>query len=247
MEAGPRIVGYTFLADPPKILRLEQGFRFHRGGEVLAPFEIVYETFGELSPERDNAILVCHALSPGAHAAGKYTPADPKPGWWDGLIGYGKGIDLHRYFVVCVNFPGSPWGTTGPRSLDPAPKRPYGSRYPWVSVEDMVESQRRVADHLGSGRIRRHLITPIAAGTSPAPRGRGPPRAPAGAAGTCRCGARCPNRPVRHRRRPAPRRSVGSPPNCPVAASRSGRAFTSTQATAAPRSAIMSISPPATR
>ncbi|HWU89423.1 MAG TPA: homoserine O-acetyltransferase [Kofleriaceae bacterium] len=150
---APRLVGDTFLTGPAKTLRLERGFRFHRG-EVLAPFDIIYETFGELSAARDNAILVCHALSTGAHAAGKYTPDDAKPGWWDGMIGYGKGIDLSRYFVVCVNFPGSPWGTTGPRSIDPATRTPYGSRYPWIAVEDMVESQRLVADHLGIARWR---------------------------------------------------------------------------------------------
>jgi homoserine O-acetyltransferase len=65
------------------------------------------------------------------------------------MIGYGKGIDLDRYFVICVNFPGSPWGTTAPRTTDPLTNTPYGSRYPWVTVEDMVESQRLVADHLG--------------------------------------------------------------------------------------------------
>src|SRR4051794_19157063 len=108
--------GDTFLSDPPKQLVLPDGFRFHHG-EVLAPFTIVYETFGTLSPARDNAILVCHALSPGAHAAGKYGAGDAKPGWWDGLIGLGKGIDLTRFFVVCVNFPASPWGTTAPHSI----------------------------------------------------------------------------------------------------------------------------------
>ena len=151
----PQLFDDTFLAGPPKTLALEHGFRFRRG-EVIAPFSILYETFGELSPARDNAILVCHALSPGAHAAGKYAPDDAKPGWWDGMIGYGerKGIDLSRWFVVCVNFPGSPWGTTGPRSIDPATGRPYGSRYPWITVEDMVESQRLVADHLGIERWR---------------------------------------------------------------------------------------------
>jgi homoserine O-acetyltransferase len=143
----------TFLCDPPRSLVLEAGFQF-RHGDVVAPFTIVYETFGELSAARDNAILVCHALSPGPHAAGKYTPEDAKPGWWDGMIGYGKGIDLARWFVVCVNFPGSPWGTTGPRSIDPATGRPYGSRYPWITVEDMIESQRLVADHLGIARWR---------------------------------------------------------------------------------------------
>jgi homoserine O-acetyltransferase len=148
-----QLVDDTFLSDPPRSLTLEEGFRF-RHGEAIAPFSIVYETFGELSAARDNAILVCHALSPGAHAAGKYAPGDARPGWWDGMIGYGKGIDLARWFVVCVNFPGSPWGTTGPRSIDPATGRPYGSRYPWITVEDMVESQRLVGDHLGIGRWR---------------------------------------------------------------------------------------------
>lgn len=138
----------TFLAAPPRRLELPDGFVFHHGTR-LAPFTIIYETFGELSPAKDNAILVCHALTPGAHAAGKYTPDDAKPGWWDGMIGYGKGIDLDKFFVVCVNFPGSPWGTTAPSSIDPATGAPYGSRYPWVTVEDMVASQRLVADHLG--------------------------------------------------------------------------------------------------
>jgi len=144
-------VGDSFLCEPPKSLVLENGFTFQHGA-VIAPFTIVYETFGELSPARDNAILVCHALSPGAHAAGMYTPDDAKPGWWDGMIGYDhstRGIDLSRFFVVCVNFPGSPWGTTAPRSIDPATGTPYGSRYPTVTVEDMVASQRLVADHLG--------------------------------------------------------------------------------------------------
>lgn len=141
----------TFLTGPPRSLVLPDGFRFHHG-ELIAPFTIIYETFGELAADRGNAILVCHALSPGAHAAGKYAPQDGKAGWWDGLIGYAKGIDLAQHFVVCVNFPGSPWGTTGPASIDPATAKPYGSRYPWVTVEDMVASQRLVADHLGIGR-----------------------------------------------------------------------------------------------
>jgi homoserine O-acetyltransferase/O-succinyltransferase len=148
-----RLIDDTFISDPPKTLALPDGFRFHHG-ERIAPFTIVYETFGELAPDASNAILVCHALSPGAHAAGKYTADDAKPGWWDGMIGYGKGLDLTRYFVVCVNFPGSPWGTTGPATLDPATGKPYGSRYPSVTVEDMVESQRLVMEKLGIAKWR---------------------------------------------------------------------------------------------
>jgi homoserine O-acetyltransferase/O-succinyltransferase len=146
------LLGDTFLCEPPKSLVLKDGFHFRHGG-VIAPFTIVYETFGVLNRDRSNAILVCHALSPGAHCAGKYTAADRKAGWWDGMVGYGKGIDLDRYFVVCVNFPGSPWGTTAPQSIDPATGKPYGSRYPAVTVEDMVEAERIVADHLRIDRF----------------------------------------------------------------------------------------------
>jgi len=140
----------TFISEPPQSLVLEKGFRFQHG-DVIAPFTIVYETFGKF--DGSNAILVCHALTPGAHVAGKYAPSDTKPGWWDGMVGYGKAIDLDKHFVVCVNFPGSPWGTTAPHSIDPATGQPYGSRYPWITVEDMVESQRIVADHLGIARF----------------------------------------------------------------------------------------------
>lgn len=152
-EALQRI-GDTFLAAPPKELVLEDGFRFTHG-QTIAPFTIRYETFGALNEDRSNAILVCHALSASAHAAGKYSDApDEKPGWWDGLIGYGKPIDLEESFVVCVNLPGSPFGTTAPKSIDPGTGRPYGSRYPWPTIGDMVESQRLVLDHLGIGQLR---------------------------------------------------------------------------------------------
>lgn len=152
--SNARILGDTFLADAPKELVLEEGFRFTHG-QTIAPFTIVYETFGELDADRSNAILVCHALSASAHAAGKYSDdAGEKPGWWDGLIGYGKAIDLHQYFVVCVNLPGSPFGTTAPKSIDPASGNPYGSRYPWPTIEDMVESQKLVVQHLGIEHLR---------------------------------------------------------------------------------------------
>jgi homoserine O-acetyltransferase len=149
----PQLIGNTFLSNPPSQLVLENGFHFVHG-QTLAPFTIVYETFGELNADKSNAILVCHALSPSAHLAGKYTTDDDeKPGWWDGLVGYGKGIDLEKYFVVCVNFPGSPFGTTSPASVDPRSSRPYGSHYPWPAVEDMVHTQKLVLDHLGIDRL----------------------------------------------------------------------------------------------
>lgn len=149
-----RPIGDSFLAEPPKELLLPEGFRFTHG-QTIAPFTIVYETFGTLNADRSNAILVCHALSAGAHAAGKYTDdPDEKPGWWDGLIGYGKAIDLDRYFVICVNLPGSPFGTTAPKSIDPQSGRPYGSRYPWPTIEDMVEAEKYVVKHLGIEHLR---------------------------------------------------------------------------------------------
>jgi homoserine O-acetyltransferase len=147
-------VGDSFVSSPPQELVLPAGFRF-KHGQRIAPFTIVYETFGTLNADRSNAILVCHALSASAHAAGKYSDApDEKPGWWDGLVGYGKAIDLDRFFVVCVNLPGSPFGTTAPKSPDPETGRAYGSRYPWPTIEDMVASQKIVLDHLGITHLR---------------------------------------------------------------------------------------------
>jgi homoserine O-acetyltransferase/O-succinyltransferase len=143
----------TFIAAPPKQFVLADGFRFTHG-QTVAPFTIAYETFGELNAEKSNAILICHALSASAHAAGKYSSNDDeKPGWWDGLVGYGKGIDLEKYFVVCANIPGSCFGTTAPSSIDPAARLPYGSRYPWPTIEDMVHSQKLLLDHLGIRRL----------------------------------------------------------------------------------------------
>ena len=149
----PQLLQNTFLAAPPQELVLPEGFKFTHG-QTIHPFTIVYETYGQLNADKSNAILVCHALSAGAHAAGKYTTKDEeRPGWWDGLIGYGKGIDLEKYFVVCVNFPGSPFGTTAPKSIDPKCGRPYGSRYPWPTIEDMVRAEKCVVDHLGIKRL----------------------------------------------------------------------------------------------
>ncbi|HVR42946.1 MAG TPA: homoserine O-acetyltransferase [Thermoanaerobaculia bacterium] len=144
-------VGESFISEPPKDLVLEEGFRF-RHGQTIAPFTIRYETFGTLNEDRSNAILVCHALSASAHAAGVYSRDDERPGWWDGMVGFGKAFDLSRYFVVCVNLPGSCFGTTAPSTIDRESGRPYGSRYPWPTIEDAVESQRIVLDHLGIDR-----------------------------------------------------------------------------------------------
>src|SRR5687768_10377553 len=90
----------SFISEPPKELVLADGFRF-KHGQTIAPFTLVYETLGTLNADKSNAILVCHALSASAHAAGKYADSpQEKPGWWDGMIGYGKAFDLEKYFVV---------------------------------------------------------------------------------------------------------------------------------------------------
>src|SRR4051794_41930453 len=98
----PPLVQNTFIAAPPKDFVLEKGFRFQHG-QVIAPFTIRYETFGELNADKSNAILVCHALSASAHAAGKFTASDDeKPGWGGGLLGYGKGNDPEKELGLCA-------------------------------------------------------------------------------------------------------------------------------------------------
>ncbi len=120
-----------------------------RRGGTLSPVTVTYETYGQLSEARDNAVLVCHALSGDAHAAGYYdTGPGEKPGWWDILIGPGKPLDTDRYFVICSNFLGSCYGTTGPTSTNPATGELYGLDFPFFTIRDMVEVQRWLIDHL---------------------------------------------------------------------------------------------------
>lgn len=118
-------------------------------GATLAPVTLAYETYGTLSPARDNAILLLHALSGDAHAAGRHTPADPKPGWWDVMIGPGRPFDTDRYFVICSNVIGGCQGSTGPGSIDPTTGRRYGARFPVITIADMVRAQTRLIDRLG--------------------------------------------------------------------------------------------------
>jgi homoserine O-acetyltransferase/O-succinyltransferase len=140
-------------------------------GRELHPVRIAYETYGALSPRRDNVILVCHALSGDAHAAG-YSAVEPAAstrdgfaaeerdgtagqalGWWDGMIGPGKAFDTDKYFVVSTNLLGGCRGTTGPSSIDPATGRPYGSDFPVLTVADMVRTERAFLDALGIERL----------------------------------------------------------------------------------------------
>ncbi|MGQ9876189.1 MAG: homoserine O-acetyltransferase MetX [Chloroflexus sp.] len=118
-------------------------------GATLGPITLAYETYGELAPDRSNAILILHALSGDAHAAGFHSPTDRKPGWWDAMIGPGRPFDTNRYFVICSNVIGGCRGSTGPSSPHPSDGRPYGSRFPLITIEDMVHAQQRLIDALG--------------------------------------------------------------------------------------------------
>jgi homoserine O-acetyltransferase/O-succinyltransferase len=122
-------------------------------GRRLDAVTVAYECYGRLNEAHDNAILVCHALSGGAHAAGWHDGA-AKPGWWDVMIGPGKAFDTDRYFVISSNVLGSCYGTTGPSSVDSALGRPYGCRFPAVTIGDMVRVQRALVDSLGIRRLR---------------------------------------------------------------------------------------------
>ena len=115
-------------------------------GEKLGPITLAYETYGELNPQKSNGILVLHALSGDAHAAGSR-------GWWENLIGKGKGIDTDKYFVICSNVIGGCRGSTGPSSINPKTKKPYGLSFPIISIDDMVEAQKYIIDHLGIEKL----------------------------------------------------------------------------------------------
>ncbi|MEO5652822.1 MAG: homoserine O-acetyltransferase [Marmoricola sp.] len=123
-----------------------------RGGGQLDHVEVSYETYGELSPARDNAVFICHALTGDAHAAGLHV-GSTKPGWWDNLIGPGKPVDTDRFFVISPNLLGGCSGTTGPLSIDPATGAPYCLDFPILHMTDLVAVHRRLATHLGVERL----------------------------------------------------------------------------------------------
>jgi len=118
-------------------------------GETIPELEVAYETYGEF--DGDNAVLVCHALTGSAHVAsqGRFQDADQAFAWWDDIVGPGKAIDTNEYFVVCVNVPGSCYGTSGPASENPETGEPYATEFPPVTVADWTEAQRLVLDELG--------------------------------------------------------------------------------------------------
>ena len=108
------------------------------GGVDFGPIEVAYETYGTLSPARDNAIFVCHALTGDAHVAGRHAADDAKPGWWDRFVGPGRGLDTDRYFIICANVLGGCMGTTGPCHRNPATQQPFGLDFPFLTIGDMV-------------------------------------------------------------------------------------------------------------
>ncbi len=131
---------FTFPADRPFALD---------GGVTLRDVTVAYETWGRLDERASNAVLVCHAWTGDSHAVGESGNGHPTPGWWEGVIGPGRPIDTDRWFVVCANVLGGCQGSTGPASPHPDDGRPYGSRFPVVTIRDMVRAQARLANHLG--------------------------------------------------------------------------------------------------
>jgi homoserine O-acetyltransferase/O-succinyltransferase len=131
---------FTFAA-PPAELPLESG-------KILGPVTVAYETYGRLNRDSSNAILVCHALSGDAHAAG-FLKGEGTPGWWDNMIGPGKAFDTNEYFVICSNVIAGCKGSTGPSSINPCTGKPYALDFPVITIGDMVNAQRRLIDFLG--------------------------------------------------------------------------------------------------
>lgn len=122
-------------------------------GRTIPGFTLRYETYGRLNDRRDNAIVVCHALSGDHHAAGIHSLRDRKTGWWNNIIGPGKALDTTKYFVICTNCLGGCQGSTGPMSVDPATGRAYGMTFPPLTIRDMVRADKRLLDHLGITRL----------------------------------------------------------------------------------------------
>src|SRR5262245_25861792 len=138
------------MAAARKILKLAQPFEMRRGG-ALQDVEIAYETWGDLGFCYENAILIFTGLSPSAHAAS--STEDPAPGWWEDMIGPGRPIDTRRFFVICVNSLGSPFGSTSPVSLNPQTGKRYRLTFPVLTVEDIARAGHEVAKALGVRKL----------------------------------------------------------------------------------------------
>ena len=122
-------------------------------GVMLNEYELAYETYGKLNTKCDNAVLVCHALSGNHHLAGRYSSSDKYPGWWDSLIGPNKPLDTNKFFVIGVNNLGGSHGSTGPKSINPKTKKPWGSKFPIVTIQDWTSSQNELISYLGISKL----------------------------------------------------------------------------------------------
>lgn len=132
----------------PETAHFDEPLSLTSGGGVDT-YDLVYETYGELNADKSNAVLICHALSSNHHVAGYHSMEDKKPGWWENIVGPGKTVDTNRFYVVSCNNLGGCFGSSGPSSIDPRTKKPFGPDFPFVTVRDWVESQARLADRLG--------------------------------------------------------------------------------------------------
>jgi homoserine O-acetyltransferase len=132
----------------PEMMQFDEPIEL-KGGARIDGYQLAYESYGELNAERNNAILVCHALNASHHVAGIYADQAENVGWWDNLIGPGKPVDTDRFFVLGVNNLGGCHGSTGPSSVDPRTGKPWGGDFPVVTVEDWVSVQARLATRLG--------------------------------------------------------------------------------------------------
>jgi len=132
----------------PQTVTFEETLELESKGR-LDGYTLAYETYGTLNRKRDNALLICHALSGNQHVAGRYDDSGRTNGWWHLLVGPGKPIDTDRFFVVCSNNIGGCDGSTGPSSINPTTKKPYGTEFPIVTVKDWVYTQTKLSDHLG--------------------------------------------------------------------------------------------------
>lgn len=137
---------YFTFAEPPNELALECGRK-------LGPITLAYETYGKMNVDKSNCILICHALTGDAHAAGVHDPNDGSMPWWDTMVGPEKAFDTNKYFVICSNIVGGCKGSTGPKSIDPNTGKAYALDFPMVTIPDMVHAQKALIDHLGISQL----------------------------------------------------------------------------------------------
>ena len=136
----------------PKIFKCADPIKLSCG-MTLDNYELIYETYGKLNKNKDNAVLVCHALSGDQHVAGRHKKTDKHPGWWDSLVGPGKPLNTNKFFVIGINNLGGNEGSTGPKSINPKTKKVWGSSFPIITVEDWVKTQKTLINYLGIQKL----------------------------------------------------------------------------------------------